>query len=99
MIGKKKGPKKRLKPRILQEIKRLKAKSQQITARKIKTNCDIDLSIRTVQRELKSLNLTYKKAEKKLELGLHHHEARIKFATDHLENPGVIKKTVFTDVV
>ncbi len=53
------------------------------------------MSIRTVQRELKSLNLTYKKAE--LELGPHHHEARIKFATDHLENPGVIKKTVFTD--
>ena len=53
----------------------------------------MDLSIRTLQSELNSLNLTYKKAEKKLD----HHEAGIKFTTDHLENPGVIKKTVFTD--
>ena len=88
---KKRGPKKRIttrqKGRILHEVKRLNAKSEKVTARKIKTNCDISLSIRTLQRELKSLNLTYKKAEKKLELGPQHHEARIKFATEHLENP------------
>jgi transposase len=64
----KRKPKKHFKPRqkgrILQVIRRLNAKSQRITTRKIKTNCDIDLSKRTVKRELKSLNLTYKKEKK-----------------------------------
>jgi hypothetical protein len=59
---KKTGPKKRLnnrlKGRILLEVKRLAARSERITARKIHTNCNIDLSVRHLQHEPDTISVS-----------------------------------------
>jgi hypothetical protein len=98
LVRKKNWPKKRfnnrLKGRILLKVKRLAARSERITARKIRTNCNIDFSVRHLKRGLNALKLAYKHIPKKISLGLKQKEPRVKFAEEHLEHPGKIENTV-----
>ena len=58
---KQRGPKRlvnnREKTKIKKEVRRLKSENHKVTANKVKDNCGIDASIRTVQRELSRLGL------------------------------------------
>ncbi len=60
---KKRGPKFKItsseKIKIKKELKNLKNQNQKVTAKKIKTNCNIDTNIRTIQRSLSKLGFGY----------------------------------------
>ena len=73
---KKRGPRKKVslrqKTKIKLEVKRLQNANQHVFAGKIKENCNIDASLRTVQRAMKELGLGYKKVPQKLPLTAKH---------------------------
>ena len=100
-VKKKTGPKKiiekRLKTRIKRQVKELKTKNQKITANKIKNNCDIEASLRTVQRALSELGLSYNKIPKKLPLTKAHKEKRVELARKWISENLIAQNVVFSD--
>lgn len=95
------GPKKiiknRLKTRIKRQAKIIKSKNQKVTANKIKNNCDIDASLRTVQRALSELGLTYNKIPKKLPLTKAHKQKRVECARKWIAENLISQNVVFSD--
>lgn len=98
---KKSGPKKNLMDReerlIKREVKRLQDKKEKITARKIRKGCNINLSIRTVERAMKDLGLKYGKIPKKLPLQPKHKKMRAELAEKWILENQITKNVVFTD--
>ena len=47
--------------KIKRKIKRLQGGNQKIFAYRIQTNCQMKASVRTIERQLKELGLTYKR--------------------------------------
>ena len=82
-LKKKTGPRKIITPKqatlIKFEVKR-QSKNQRVFARKIKENCEVEASVRTVQRAMTKLGLTYKKIPQKIPLTDNQKKERVGFA-------------------
>ena len=100
-VKKKRGPKKKISPRektkIKVEVKRLQSKNERVFARKIKTSCNIDTSLRTLQRAMSELGLEYKKIQQKLPLTNKHKKQRVEFARKWIAENTINKNVVFSD--
>jgi transposase len=100
-VKKKRGPKtiinKRKNTLIKKEVRKLKGLSQKVTAEKIKTACNIDANIRTVQRKLSELNFKYGNVQKKLPLNKKHKEERVRFADKCIKELKFVFNTIFSD--
>jgi len=98
---KKRGPKKKIDKRsnlrIKKEVRRLQGDSQKITANKIKINCDVDASVRTIQKALSVLGFGYGKVPKKLPLKPAHKTKRVELARDWIADNLINKNIVFSD--
>lgn len=66
--------------RIKCEVKIIKGCRSKVTARKLKENFDLNCSIRTIRRQLSSMNMKFKKKSKKILLKPQHKERRIELA-------------------
>lgn len=100
-LKKKTGPKKKInsreKTKIKKEARRLRGLNQRVSARKIKANCDISTSLRTVQRTISTLGFNYGKIQKKLPLTAKHKKLRIQLARKWIAQNIVNKNLVFSD--
>jgi len=100
-IKKKRGPKRlindREKTKIKKEVRRLKDENSKVTAARIKENCSIDASIRTVRRELARFGFGYGNVTKKLPLAKVQKTRRIELARKWINENLISKKIVFSD--
>lgn len=100
-LKRKRGPKKMITPReerlIKREIKRLQGSNQKVFASKIRTNCKIEAKVRTVERSLKALGLTYKRIPLQNPLRPHQIKRRAQLAEKWIEENLVSQNLVFTD--
>lgn len=95
------GPKKKItrreESRIKREVKRLQSNNHKIFASKIRSNCEIDTSLRTVQRTLKELGLTYKKSPQQISLTAQQMKQRVELAEKWIVENLISNNLVFTD--
>jgi transposase len=100
-VKKKRGPKFLINERkttlIKKEVRRLNDLNEQVTANKIKSACDLDVHLKTIQRKLFFLNFNYGNIPKKLPLTKKHKEERMKYADTCIKDLKFIFKTVFSD--
>lgn len=100
-LKKKTGPRKIITPKqatlIKLEVKRLQSKKHRVFARKIKEKCKVEASVRTVQRAMTKLGLTYKKIPQKLPLTDSHKKERVEFARKWIGHNVLSKNVVFSD--
>jgi len=100
-VKKKRGPKfkitSREKTRIKKEVRALALQKQRVTAKKIKSNCDLDVSIWTTRRELCRQGFKFVNVEKYLPLTKKHKNTRQKFAIDCIRNSHRFNLNVFSD--
>lgn len=100
-MKKKTGPRKkvdrRLQLRIKRECQNLNLNETKITSRKIRNNCNLDVSLRTVQRSLSVLGYQYKKAKQDIVLTAHHKKERIAVCREWLRSRMDWNKVVFSD--
>lgn len=98
---KKRGPKFKIenkdKLRIKREIANLKKSEVRVNSRKLVTNCNLNVSTRTVQRYLKSVDLKYKKARSQIVLTKRHKEERIRMISQWISENHQWEKTIFSD--
>ena len=87
----------REKTKIKKEVRRLKSENHKVTANKVKDNCGIDASIRTVQRELSRLSFGYQNIPKKLPLTKRHKDKRVELARKWISNSLISNNIVFSD--
>jgi transposase len=95
--GAKPALKKREKVRIKRACERLRQAEEKVTSKKIKKNCDLEVSTRTIQRTLKKMGYAYKKATVGLVLSKAHKEARVNLARSWISNRVDWTKVVFSD--
>lgn len=95
------GPKPKLnrrqKTRIKKEVRRLCAQNECVTSRKIKDNCELTVSTRTVRRALKEQGFSYQRVKQQLPLTRQHKDNRLAKATEWLRSKHPFDKTIFTD--
>ena len=96
--GVKPALKKREKTRIKRVCENLVENNERVTSQKIQKNCDLEVSIRTIQRTLKKMRYTYKKAKVELVLSRTHQEARVEVGRKWIRNRVDWSKVVFSDV-
>jgi len=75
----------------------LKDENSKVTAARIKENCSIDASIRTVRRELARLGFGYGNVTKKLPLFKVQKTRRIELARKWINENLISKNIVFSD--
>ena len=68
-----------------------------VTSRHVKADCQLDASLPTIRREIKSLGFAYKYVDKQLPLTKAHKAARLRFAEKHLTDQTDWTKIVFSD--
>lgn len=100
-LKKVRGPEKKVtrreESRIKREIKRLQGQNEKIFASKIKINCSIEASVRTVERALKDLGLTYKPIPRRNPLQPHHMKERVDLAEKWISENLIGNNLVFAD--
>ena len=98
---KKTGPKKKITSRettkIKRELKRLRGNDQKVTAHKIKTGCNIDANIRTIQRAMSEMGFGYGKIKKKLPLTKQHKYRRVFLAKQWISENFINQNVIFSD--
>lgn len=98
---KKTGPKRKLNKAALLRMKRqvemINQSGCKVSSRKIKNECELNVSLRTVQRSLKSLGYIYKKASQEIMLTQQHKMQRVILCKEWLTDRLDFKKVVFTD--
>ena len=83
--------------RMKRSVTRLLTSGENVTARKVKEKCELDVNVRTVPKTLHRIGLKYAKAKKKITLTKKHKGARLKCAKRWLTKHVNIKKVIFTD--
>jgi len=98
---KKRGTKKKISKAaslsIRREISFLRLNHEKVNAPKIKRNCGLTVSLSTVQRYFKSLNLKYKNCSHEIVLSKKHKEARKTVITQWISSNHNWEKTIFSD--
>jgi len=97
----KRGPKftlnKSQKLNIKRTISKLKDKKEKVNSTKLKNECDLSVSIWTIQRHLKRQGLKYKRMTSKIYLSKMHKEKRIDIINGWITENHPWEKTVFSD--
>ena len=97
----KRGPKHKIDGRTSMNIKRciskLKFSEEKINSTKIKGECNLKVSNKTVQRYLKSKGYIYKNIEKKILLSAKNKYERLRIITGWLARNHSFEKTIFSD--
>lgn len=100
-VRKKRGPKFKINARktmlIKKEVRRLNGINEKVTASKVKKACDVNVSVRSIQRKLANLNFNYGNVSKTIPLTKKHMLERVKFADNCIKDLKFIFKTVFSD--
>ena len=100
-VKKKSGPRKKISSRqqtkIKMEIKGLQSSNHRVYARKIKENCNIETSLRILQRGMKELGFEYKKVPQKLPLTSRQKKKRIEYARKWIGDNVLSKNVIFSD--
>lgn len=95
------GPKSKLSKKHVLQIKRainsISESREKLNAPKIISRCDLDVSISTVQRHLRSKGLIYKSPTKSISLSKKNKLQRIQLVTGYLTNDVQWCKVVFSD--
>ena len=95
--GRKRSIGKRTERRMKRTVTRPLTYGENVTARKMKEKCELDVNVRTVQRMLHRIGLKYAKAKKKITLTKKHKGARLECAKRWLTKHVDFKKVIFTD--
>lgn len=82
---------------IKREISKIQKLKERVTSRKIKNNCNLQFSKRTIQRALQRLGFNYKKAQKSIVLTKTHKENRVKICTNWICDRVNWKNVIFSD--
>lgn len=97
----KRGPKWKLTKKdvltIKREISKLKENKEKINSPKIKRNCILPVSRRTVQRYIGRLGMKYKKSKCQIILSKKHKLERVRIITDWISRNHSWEKTIFSD--
>jgi transposase len=100
-IKRKSGPPKKLKGYHQLLIKRtichFHEKKTKVNAPKIIKECNLDVSLRTVQRHLKCQGLKYKRSKSKINLSKSHKEKRLEIITEWITKNQKWETTIFSD--
>ena len=96
-VGRKRKITKTLQLRIKRAISSLQNVSEKINTRKIVEICNVDASLRTVQRHMKDIQMKYKKASSIICLTKAHKSNRVASITAWIENQHCWEKTIFSD--
>lgn len=84
--------------RISRAVSAMESREERVTARKVQVQCDLKhLSTRTVRRRLSSMDLSYRKAKRRIVLTREHKESRLAFARTGLTAGSDRSRTIFTD--
>lgn len=83
--------------KIKREISKMHAQGEKITSPKIIKTCELNVSLRTVQRHLKFKDLHYKNVTKKIILSKTHKAERLRIVKNFLTEDISWDKVVFTD--
>jgi len=101
IIKKKRGPKFKLnkanKLHIKRQISNLYLATEKVTANKIKSLCNLDISISSTQRYLNREGYIYKKIKTKICLTKKHKQSRVRIIRDWLIGNHQWDKTIFSD--
>ena len=82
---------------IRREIARIMSKQEKVNSPKIKKNCGLAVSTRTVQRHLKIANMKYKRSYHEILLSKKHKEERTKMITEWISSNHIWENTIFSD--
>ena len=97
----KRGPKFKVNKKQRLQIKRVISKMTssglKITAAKIKADCSLNASLRTVQYYLKKEGYFYKKAKNSIVLSKRHKETRVNIISEWINESYEWEKTIFSD--
>jgi transposase len=88
---------KREKTRIKRVCERLAKNEEKVTSKKIQKNCDLTVSTRTIQRTLKKMGYSYKKAKVELVLSKAHKTARVDISRAWIRDRVDWSTVVFSD--
>lgn len=98
---KKVGPKSKIgkveKLRIKRQISLYQNLGQKVDSHKLKNDCNLNSSTRTIQRHMKTIQFYYKKIKSKILLSQKHKENRLKMCIDWLAKNHDWTKTIFSD--
>ena len=85
------------KMKMKREISRLNDLSERTTSSKLKKSCELDVSVRTVRRYLRNMNMKYTKIKKVIFLKKIHRQSRIRVIRSWMCKNHQWEKTVFID--
>lgn len=97
----KRGPKLKITERANLKIKRsisyLKNNGKKVNSSKLKVECNLNVSVRTIQRHMKRSDYKYTKLKSQIYLSKKHKEERVKIISQWISRNHDWGKTVFTD--
>lgn len=97
----KRGPKSKLsktdKLSVKREISRLKNNQEKVNCSKLKENCNLDVSTRTLQRHMINLKLKYRNKQKRIFLSKNHRQKRVECVNKWIIENHPWHKTIFSD--
>ena len=100
-MPKRRGPKKKLLKSNKLQIKRqtcqFKENKEKVNCVKLKNSCNLDVSLRTIERHMKECKFRYRKIPTKIFLSKTHKEKRIEIITRWIFENHDWEKTIFTD--
>ena len=82
---------------IKKEISKLTQQGEKVNSAKIKKNCALTVSTRTMQRHFKSLNMIYKNSSHEILLSKKYKEGRMTVKSEWISGNHSWENTVFTD--
>jgi len=101
VMPKKRGPKFSLtKPQKLsmkRVIGKLKESNQRINSKKLKSECVLNISVRSIQRHMKRVGMLYRKVPSQIILNQKHKEKRVLLINEWISGNHLWEKTIFSD--
>lgn len=82
---------------IKRTIGKLKESKKKVNATKLKNECDLSISVSTIQRHMKRIGMKYKKIQTLIHLSKKHKEDRLAKVCTWVSENHLWEKTVFTD--
>ena len=71
--------------------------NKKVNSSKLKTDCSLNMSVRTIQRHMKRSGFIYRKVKSQIVLSKRHKEERMKIITQWISSNHKLENTIFTD--
>jgi len=101
ILPKKRGPKfsitKEQKMCIKRTICKFRENKEKVNSRKLKAECLLDVSVRSIERHMKNVGLQYKRTPSQIILRQKHQEKRVHIIKEWISENPVWEKTIFSD--